>query len=388
MIRRVPKIITGAAAAVLSGFAAFYAYLYAALPLNISAEAGAALGDVGFAPTSIRIAENGAEYFLGNIPIKHAEVTERERRFVIPGGKPFGIKMMSDGVMVIGAADGSPAEKAGLREGDVIVSVNGEEVCSNEELAEAIRKAGSCADIVYKRGESDISVSVETMRSDGVPKIGAWVRDSAAGIGTLTFIDPATGVFGGLGHAVSDATTGDPVPFKRGEITAADIYDIIPGEKGSAGELCGAMLPEELGEITCNTPAGVFGKLSDERYGGDLDDLVTDLTANTVPMAFRQEVKPGAATILTTIEGSEPREYSIEIERINLADLGGSKGMLIKITDPELLEKTGGIVRGMSGSPILQNGRLAGAITHVLVGDPTRGYAVFAESMLEKAFGS
>lgn len=386
------KIITGAMSAAAAGFAALYAYLYAVLPFNISTETGARLGDVGFSPTVLRETESGAEYFLGNIPIKHAEITEQERRYVVPSGKPFGIRMLSDGVMVIGAAEGSPAEKAGLREGDVIVSVNGEEVCSNEELAEAIRESGKSAEIVYKRGESSVSVGVETILSDGVPKIGAWVRDSAAGIGTLTFIEPSTGIFGGLGHAVSDATTGEPVPFGRGEITAADIFDIIPGEKGCAGELCGAMLPEEVGELTGNTATGVFGTLASEyfdEYCGVRNEkfssaVITKSNAKAIPAAFRQEVKPGAATILTTIDGSEPREYSIEIERINLADLNGPKGMLIRITDPELLEKTGGIVRGMSGSPIIQDGRLAGAITHVLVGDPARGYAVLAESMLEK----
>ncbi|MDE6732931.1 MAG: SpoIVB peptidase [Oscillospiraceae bacterium] len=372
------KLIYGALSGVLAGFVSVYAYLYAALPMQISAQAGASLGDVGFSPAVLRQTSRGAEYFLGNIPIKRAEITETERRYVIPSGKPFGIKMLSDGVMIIGAAAGSPAEEAGLREGDVIISVNGAEVSSNEELSAAIRECDNCAELVYRRGESCVSVSVATMLSDGVRKIGAWVRDSAAGIGTLTFVEPETGIFGGLGHAVSDATTGGAVPFGQGEITAAEIFDIVKGEKGAAGELCGAMLPEELGQLSANTPTGVFGKL-DKTNG---DRLVTD---EKIPAAFRQEVKPGTATILTTIDGSEPREYSIEIERINLADLTGSKGMLIKITDAELLEKTGGIVRGMSGSPIIQNGKLAGAVTHVLVGDPTRGYAVFAESMLEKA---
>lgn len=393
MIKRIRcKIISGALSAAFAGFAAIYGYLYAVLPLNISVETGGRLENVGFSPAVIRETENGAEYFLGNIPIKRAEVKQQERRYVVASGKPFGIRILSDGVMVIGAAEGSPAKSAGLREGDVIISVNGERVCSNEELAEAIRQSGERAELVYKRGESSVSVSVATMLSDGVPKIGAWVRDSAAGIGTLTFVEPSTGIFGGLGHAVSDATTGEPVPFGRGEITAADIYDIIPGEKGSAGELCGAMLPKQVGELSGNTAAGVFGRLSEEyfdEYCGKQDGeysaaVVTKASAQAIPAAFRQEVKPGAATILTTIDGNEPREYSIEIERINLADLNGPKGMLIKITDPELLKKTGGIVRGMSGSPIIQNGRLAGAITHVLVGDPARGYAVFAESMLEK----
>lgn len=371
------KLIYGAMSGVLAGFLALYAYLYAALPLQISVEAGISQSYAGFSPAVLRLTDDGAEYFLGNIPIKRAEVTEKERRYVIPSGKPFGIKMLSDGVLIIGAAAGSPAEKAGLREGDVILSVNGAEVSSNEELAAAIRECEDCAEpinLIYKRGEKSVSVSVETMLSDGVPKIGAWVRDSAAGIGTLTFVEPDTGLFGGLGHAVSDATTGGAVPFGQGEITAAEIYDIVKGEKGAAGELCGAMLPEELGELSCNTTTGVFGKLDKTHC----EELAQD---EKIPAAFRQEVKTGAATILTTIDGDEPREYAIEIERINLADLTGPKGMLIKITDEELLEKTGGIVRGMSGSPIIQNGKLAGAVTHVLVSDPTRGYAVFAESM-------
>ena len=373
MIKRIRSgIFCGAAAALAVVFAAIYAYFYAALPVNINIEAGSSVSDTGFSPAYLKNTENGAEYYLCSFPIKRAVVTEQERRYVIPGGIPFGIKVMSDGVMVVSTADGSPAKQAGLKEGDVITSVNGTEVFTNTELSEAIQMSEGCAEIVYKRGGSEISTSVETRLSDGVPKIGAWVRDSAAGIGTLTFIDPQAGTFGGLGHSVSDPTTGNAVPLRSGEITSADIYDVVKGEKGCAGELCGAILPDsEIGGVTKNTPTGIFGY-----YNGKI-------CGEAVPVAFRQEVKTGEASILTTIDGDEPREYSIEIERINLPDLLGSKGMLIRITDPALLEKTGGIVRGMSGSPIIQNGRLAGAVTHVLLSDPARGYAVFAESMLE-----
>lgn len=374
MIKRIRSgIICGAAAAVAAGIAAIYAYYYAALPVNINIEAGASLSDTGFYPAYLKSAGNDAKYYLCNIPIKRAVVTEQERRYVIPGGEPFGIKVLSDGVMVVSTADGSPAKKAGLKEGDVITSVNGTEVFTNYELSEAIRLSEGCAEIVYERGGSEISTSVEPALTNGEPKIGAWVRDSAAGIGTLTFIDPQSKTFGGLGHSVSDISTGDSIPLRSGEISTADIYDIIKGEKGSAGELCGAILPNsDIGEVTKNTPTGIFGS-----YCGGI-------CGEAIPAAFRQEVKTGAASVLTTIDGGEPREYSIEIERINLPDLLGSKGMLIRITDPELLEKTGGIVRGMSGSPIIQNGRLAGAVTHVLLSDPTRGYAVFAESMLDE----
>lgn len=365
-------IFSSAAAVLTAGFSALYVYYYAALPFNINVEAGAPLTDAGFANVRLEAAEGGARYYLGNFPIKSAEVTEQERRYVIPGGEPFGIKVMADGVMVISAADDSPADKAGLQEGDVITSVNSVEVCTNDELANAIQTSGGSADIVFRRGEREMCVRIAPKQIDGSARIGAWVRDSAAGIGTLTFIDPETRTFGGLGHAVSDASTGDAVPLKSGEITTADIYDVVKGEKGNAGELCGAMIAGcDIGSVLENTSTGVFG----EYFG--------ETTKEPIPAAFMQEVKTGAATVLTTIDGSEPREYSIEIERINLPDLMGSKGMLIKITDPELLEKTGGIVRGMSGSPIIQNGRLAGAVTHVLVSDPTRGYAVFAERMLE-----
>ena len=308
---------------------------------------------------------------FGNIIGKNAAASECDRRYVIPSGKPFGIKVLSDGVMVISTEDGSPARKAGLKAGDVITSVNGAEVSSNEELAAAIQCSDNCADIVFRRGESDISASITPTISYGVPKIGAWVRDSAAGTGTLTFIDPQTGTFGGLGHAVNDITTSEPVPLKSGEITAACINDVVKGEKGCAGELCGAISAEtDMGEVLLNTSTGVFGKYNREING------------DPVPVAFIDEVKTGSAVILATVDGSEPREYSIEIERINFPDMFGSKGMLIRITDPELLDKTGGIVRGMSGSPIIQDGYFAGAVTHVLVSDPTRGYAVLAESML------
>lgn len=360
-------IISGAAAA----GTLMYAYFYAVLPIKINVETGAPLVDAGFAPTRLVSSDNGAEYFLGNIPIKRVALNEQERRYVVPSGEPFGIKLMSEGVMVVDVTSGSPAEKSGIREGDVITSVNGSAVYTNTELADAIQQSDEYACIVFKRGESEISAEVYPDCDNGSALIGAWVRDSAAGIGTLTFTDPDTMTFGGLGHAVSDATTGKSVPLHSGEITSAEIYDIIKGEKGAAGELCGAMTANsEIGEVLFNTPTGVFGS-----YCGEIN-------GEAVPVAFRQEVKTGEATILATVNGSEPKEYSIEIERINLPDLFGPKGMIIKITDPELLELTGGIVRGMSGSPILQSGRLAGAVTHVLVNDPTRGYAVFAESML------
>lgn len=372
MIRKQLKIFTGTAAALTALFIAVFGYFYAALPCNINVESVSGFAGGGFSPADLRQTPEGLSYYLGNLPIKTAEVSEKERVSVIPCGTPFGIKVKSDGVMVIEVAEKSPADRAGIKPGDVVVSVNGQEVCTNSELGEAIQLSADKTQIILKRSGSEISVELTPENNGGLLKIGAWVRDSAAGIGTLTFLDPESLIFGGLGHAVSDVTTGGAVPLRSGEITSAEIYDVIKGKEGCAGELCGTILPNsDIGELAGNTAAGVFGRLS------------APVEGTTVPVAFRQEVRTGAATVLTTIDGSEPREYSIEIERINLLDLNGSKGMVIRITDDELLEKTGGIVRGMSGSPILQDGMLIGAVTHVLVSDPTRGYAVFAESMLD-----
>lgn len=366
-------MISGAAAVMAAFCTAIFVYFYAALPCNISADKNSALNG-GFSAARLKETDSGGFAFcLGNIPVKYAGISYKERPEVIPGGMPFGIKIRSDGVMVISVEDDSPAKNSGICAGDVIISVNGYSVSTNAEISERVQTSDKTT-IVFRRKDCDISVKLSPEKVGGELKIGAWVRDSAAGIGTLTYYEPSSGKFGGLGHAVSDVTTGEAVPLGEGEITNAQIYDIIRGREGSAGELCGLILPNsDIGTITGNSGAGVFGTL-DEPLSGE-----------PLPMAFRQEVQAGPATILTTIDGCTPKEYSIEIERINLLDLKGSKAMVIRITDEELLEKTGGIVRGMSGSPIIQNGRLAGAVTHVLVNDPTRGYAVFAETMLDSA---
>ncbi len=311
-----------------------------------------------------------------NISSVNAAAQCETRRVVMAGGMPFGIKIRSDGVMVISVAERSPAQRAGIKAGDVISIVNGEPVFTNAELAAAIQTSPETT-ILLRRNDAEILVTLTPESENGFLKIGAFVRDSAAGIGTLTFCEPDTRAFGGLGHAVSDVTTGGAVPLGSGEITSAEIYDVVKGCEGSAGELCGIILPNsDIGEITSNTSVGVFGTLSEEYSGGSFGE--------PIPVAFRREVTTGAATILTTADGGSPKEYSIEIERLNLLDMNGSKAMIIRITDKELLSQTGGIVRGMSGSPILQNGRLVGAVTHVFVNDPTRGYAVFADTMLSE----
>lgn len=346
----------------------------AVLPDSVSVEAGA---DSSVSFYGAKLYDDGEEacYYLGAVPIKTASVAAVERPMLVPCGTPFGIKLRTDGVMAISVTEDSPAESAGIKEGDVIISVNDVRVRSNSDISDAIQLSPERCEVILQRGDSERLIRMQPYEDCGIYKIGVWVRDSAAGIGTMSYFDPVTGEYGGLGHSVSDVTTGELMPLLSGEITAADINGIIRGEAGSPGELCGRIVPNDaIGTIERNTKCGIFGTVSEAPTGGE-----------AVPMAFRQEVKTGAATMLTTIDGSTPKEYDIVIEHINICDMESSKSMVIRITDPELLSQTGGIICGMSGSPILQDGRLVGAVTHVFLNDPERGYAIFCETMLDKA---
>lgn len=297
---------------------------------------------------------------------------QAERKMLVPGGTPFGIKLRTDGVMVVSVNKGSPADRAGIKPGDMISSVNGVPVQTNSGIAEAVQLSPSECTIVVSRGSSEKCIRLVPEAANGQYRIGTWVRDSAAGIGTLTYFDPATGLFGGLGHPVSDVTTGELMPISSGEITNAEIFSVMKGCDGEAGELCGDLCPGILGKLSANTPVGIFGTMNAEPTG------------SAIPMAFRDEAECGPAVILATIEGCEPQEYTIEIEKINMYAISGTKSMVIRVTDERLISEAGGIVRGMSGSPIIQNGMLVGAVTHVFLNDPTRGYAVFAQTMMEQ----
>lgn len=366
------KIFSEALSALLAVFAAVFGYYYTMLPCYINASPNTEETLGGFSAAVLRENERGCAFYLGNVPVKSVDVLASERPYLIPCGTPFGIKCVTDGVMVISVEDRSPAQKAGVKAGDVIISVNGAAVYSNEQLSEEVQTSPDSVEIILRRDSGELSLTAEPLFNGESYKIGAWVRDSAAGLGTLTFADPVTGEFGGLGHAISDITTGDPIPLRSGQITSAEILGVIKGQDGSAGELCGSITANsDIGALELNTPCGIFGKLS------------VPVNTDPLPVAYRQEVTAGSASILTTVDGCTPKEYAVQIERINLLDLNGSKAMVIRITDKELLDKTGGIVRGMSGSPIIQNGRLVGAVTHVLLNDPTRGYGIFAETMLE-----
>lgn len=321
---------------------------------------------------------------MGKIPVKTVRAVVVDRRAVTVCGSPFGIKMFSEGAMVVGFSDintgsgyANPAKEAGLRLGDSILSMDGIHTKDNSDVAKAIRKSeGNPIEVVYSRdGQTDTTqlVPVKETTKDRW-QAGMWVRDSSAGIGTLTFVDNSTGVYAGLGHPINDTDTGQSIALRSGEIAPVTIVGLERGAVGTPGELKGKFTgAPAMGDIAENGPTGVYGHIHTIIKGEDM------------PVAQAQEVRQSNARILTTLDGMSPRWYRAKIEKISLNEADPNRNMVIKITDPELLAKTGGILQGMSGSPIEQNGKLVGAVTHVLVNDPTRGYGIFAENMLNTA---
>lgn len=321
-------------------------------------------------------------------PVQAAESTSSSgETMVIPMGRAVGIKLFSDGVIVVGMSDiatdqgaVNPARDCGLKEGDIITHINSEEVDSIEEVRAVLQELeGETMSIRALRGEKQVQMTAQAVQcsTDGSYKLGAWIRDSMAGIGTMTFYQPSTGTFGALGHGISDIDTALLMPLEDGSIMYAEVAQVQKGVTGTPGQLQGAFeVSHDLGELWANTNCGVFGTLTDESLVG---------SQQAVPVAQRDEVELGAATILSNISGDEVREYEIEITKIFAESATDSRDFMIQVTDPVLLETTGGIVQGMSGSPILQNGKLIGAVTHVLVNDPTSGYAISGERMLSQA---
>ena len=307
-------------------------------------------------------------------------------RTVIPVGRAVGIKLFSDGVLVVGfsaiptdTGEAVPAKECGLRAGDIITHINSNEVDTIEQVQSLLQGLeGDKMSIRCLRGEKQLQMTVRAVRcvSDGEYKLGAWIRDSMAGIGTMTFYDPKTGSFGALGHGINDVDTSQLMPLQSGGIMEASVTQVRKGTKGNPGQLKGAFETGDIGDLWANTAGGVFGTLKN-------DGLVKGL--NAVEVARPAEIKVGPATILSNISGETVKEYTVEITKVILAEDGDLRDMMISVIDKELLETTGGIVQGMSGSPIIQNGKLVGAVTHVLVNDPTRGYGIFIENMLDAA---
>ena len=286
----------------------------------------------------------------------------------------FGVKFYCDGLIVINIDDGSPAAKSGICVGDIITKVDGSKISQNEELAALVASCGGKElTLTYTHDGKECKASVRPTLRDGEYKLGLWVRDSAAGLGTMTFYNPSNGTFGALGHSISDADTARLLPLRKGTIVPAAITGIVKGNTGSPGQLSGTFLDSSvLGNVFKNCDCGIFGTV----------DSAKNYDAEPVEIGLSGDVKTGKATIRCTLDSTGVKEYDIEILKINRDENQRTKNMLIKVTDAELLEKTGGIVQGMSGSPIIQNGKLIGAVTHVLVSDPKQGYAVFIENML------
>ncbi|MDE6456382.1 MAG: SpoIVB peptidase [Dysosmobacter sp.] len=293
---------------------------------------------------------------------------------LVPVGHTVGIKLFSRGVVVVKLPDGgTPARECGLRAGDVIVKCGADAVTSTEQFQSLLQKSGgNTANLQIDRAGDRVTLSVEpSQNGQGVYCIGAWVRDSMAGIGTMTWYDPATGVFGALGHGVTDTDTALLMPFSNGSILPSTVKAVKRGEAGTAGELRGDFdLSGDLGPLYANTDQGIFGKLDQAPQPG-----------TPVPTGA---ALPGPAKILANVQGDEVREYDIEILKVASASADG-RDLVLSVKDPALLETTGGIVQGMSGSPILQNGQIVGAVTHVLLNDPTKGYGILIDHMLEAA---
>ena len=300
-------------------------------------------------------------------------------RTVIPLGQAVGIKLFADGVLVVALADGpTPARACGLRQGDIITAMDGAAVGSTEQVQDLLANtAGAPIVLSVRRGADALALTACARENNGVWQLGAWIRDSMAGIGTLTYYDPATGQYGALGHGITDVDTAQLMPLASGAIMETTVKAVKKGAKGDPGELKGDFdLTRDSGTLYANTECGIFGKLSAED--------AAKITGAALPIAKKDEVKTGKATILATVSGNETREYDIEIEKI-YSPSGSTRNLLLRVTDKELLAQTGGVVQGMSGSAILQDGKIIGAITHVLLDDPSRGYGIFIENMLSAA---
>ena len=306
-----------------------------------------------------------------------AGAAEMTGRMLVPVGHTVGIKLFSKGILVVKIPEGgSPARSCGLKTGDVILECGGVTVTSTEQFQSLLQKSPEeKTELEVSRNGESVTLRVEPEANEkGVYCIGAWVRDSMAGIGTMTYYDPKSGEFGALGHGITDVDTALLMPFSNGSILPSTVKAVRRGEAGSAGELRGDFnLTENLGELTANTACGVFGVMESGEY----------VDGAALPVG---EARTGEAVIRSNVEGDETREYAIEILKVT-ADSPDGRDLVLSVTDPELIAKTGGIVQGMSGSPILQNGRIVGAVTHVLINDPTRGYGIFIENMLEAAGG-
>lgn len=320
---------------------------------------------------------------FGKFKVKDMTVNVIPNTKVIPVGKAIGMKLYTDGVLVVGMSEingKKPYENTGIQEGDRIIEINNEKVDSTDELIETVNKSnGKQIAVKYKRNEDIITTSIEPAKTDDDQyKLGLWVRDAAAGVGTMTFYEPSSGMFAALGHGITDIDTSDLIQIANGELVTTNILSIVKGEKGAPGEIRGTIENGvSFGNIYKNTKYGVYGNV--------LNKSRLELnSAEEMEVALRNEIKTGKAQILCELQDGKIERYEIEIQKLFINNNEDNKSMVIKITDKRLIEKTGGIIQGMSGAPIIQNGKFVGAVTHVLVNDPTIGYGVFADIMIKQ----
>lgn len=325
---------------------------------------------------------------FGTIPVKEIDVNVIPKTKVVPMGNLIGAKLYTSGVLVVGMSEiqgddqqkHKPYEGSGIEEGDMIVEMDSKKIANTDELVETVNSSkGKVIQIKYVRNDETITTSIQPIKSeDNEYKLGLWVRDAAAGVGTLTFYEPSTGKFAALGHGIVDVDTGDIINIANGELVTSNLVAIKKGEKGTPGEIKGSIdSGVTIGNISKNTNFGVFGLVSNK------NNLNLN-GAKEYEVALRSEIQTGEAEIICEFENGKKEKYKIEISKIYTSNNYDNKSMMIKITDERLLQKTGGIIQGMSGSPIIQNGKFVGAITNVLVSDPTTGYAIFGDLMVKQ----
>ena len=323
---------------------------------------------------------------LGNFSLKDVTVNVIPNTVVIPGGEAIGLRLYTSGVLVVGMSEivgtdnksYSPYKDSGLQEGDMIVKIDDKAITCTSDLITKVNECnGNSVEITYVRdGNNYITEIKPTKTEENEYKLGLWVRDAAAGVGTITYYDPESQMFGALGHGILDIDTDQLIDIAKGEVITSKILSIVKGEKGKPGEVQGSIdNGKVIGEVYKNTNFGIYGKLTDVSLieGG-----------KTLEVMPRDEVKLGKATIICTLDNNKREEYEIEIEKLYTSTNRNNKNMIIKVTDKRLLEKTGGIIQGMSGSPILQDGKFVGAVTHVMVNNPEKGYGIFADTMLKQ----
>jgi len=327
---------------------------------------------------------------FGFLPIRSMKVKVLPDVKLYPGGQSIGVKLKTEGVIVVGLSEiigedneiYSPGLDANVNVGDILYRINGRRVNSAEDVSSIINNINNApVELELKRKDKWENVTIKPVKDneDGKYKIGLWVRDNTAGVGTLTFYHEESNKYGALGHAITDVTTGIIMPVNNGEIVSAKVGSVLHGQKGKPGEIRGIFYNEDkiIGNIEKNTSHGL--------YGTTYNKIINSKISKPLSIGLQQHIKEGSAKILATVEEDVVEEFDIEIEKIVNQSRKSGKSMIIKVTDPKLLEKTGGIVQGMSGSPIIQDNKIVGSVTHVFVNDPTKGYGIFIEWMLEEA---